>query len=511
MATMLSRWGSLGWIATHTVGSRCLGRWEWLQKRQRQSMIQRLGALHGLPQKIAQILSLREITMPEKNFSELTERSCLIPARKLQAHLRRQLPGDAWDGIESISPRGIGASIATVHRARLRNGRDIAIKIRHRGIEDHIETDLASLGLLAAPIGGLKKEFDAAAFRTTLEGMIRQELNFRNEAEQLNAFKPWLEELPCLRAPEPLPEMCGDGVLTMTWLEGAAPAVMQTWNNWQRTMAATDLTRFFLRQVMDWRRLHADPHAGNLRCRLGKDGRPVIGLLDFGCVSNLKPEFSNGFKALAIQALEGNGNPETCFQTLKSMGFNSALLQPMRDRLPKTISAIFEPFLKSHGRFDTEGYNRRIKDTLGPWRMNFRFAAPADVMWFLRAWAGLVQHLSALQASADWRTLLEEEIARTQPVQPTPESPTHTQTPAMNSEILHILVSDHGETKVDLTFGAQAAANLDSLVPLELKERLAKRDIDLAAIASRSVANDFEPGNLFEIEEEGRNVRIWLE
>ncbi|HXG49268.1 MAG TPA: hypothetical protein VNO52_16715 [Methylomirabilota bacterium] len=81
----------------------------------------------------------------------------------------------------------------------------------------------------------------------------------------------------------------------------------------------------------------------------------------------------------------------------------------------------------------------------------------------------------------------------------------------MKSETLHIQITEAGQTRVSLSFGAGAAEYLPKLVPPPVRERLAARSIDLAAIAERARTTGFAPGELFLLEDGPKTVRVWLD
>lgn len=499
--------------ATNAVATRVLRKSPALHQRQRTGMIKRLGTLHGLPQKVAQVLSIKEMATGG-DFTPLAEQTCTPDPKQLKRRLA-ELLGEKTDRIETISPTGIQASIATVHKARLRNGHDVAIKILHPGITDNIDTDLQSLGLLCAPIGGLKKEFDHEAYKSELASMIGKETDLEAEARHIRCFERDLRNWHRWEAPHVYSALSGTEILTMTWLNGGSIEDAKNWPQAQRNTTAQELTRCYLQQLLHWRRLHADPHSGNLRFRLDDDMQPVIGLIDYGCVAHLNRDFSNGVRSL----LKAGLRKETCAETLSTafeeMGFDSQLLHPMKGLLPELVQSVLSPLLQPNSFVDEWNYNQRIKSVLSQWRMNFRLAGPASLIWFLRSWTGLMQYHRALRPSLDWSALLEE---YSQP--PTKEDPSNTVSmttahttpmPAMQSDTLHIQVIDSGETKVRMAFGAAAAANLEVLVPMDLKDRLQERSINLSRIAEQTVQNDYQPGELFSLTDGPKNVRVWLE
>jgi hypothetical protein len=77
--------------------------------------------------------------------------------------------------------------------------------------------------------------------------------------------------------------------------------------------------------------------------------------------------------------------------------------------------------------------------------------------------------------------------------------------------VLRVRVSEGGRQKVELTFRAAMVEHLVDLVPEELQPKLVQRGIDVGALARAAVAHGVVPGELFRLDEDGKEVRVWLE
>ena len=84
--------------------------------------------------------------------------------------------------------QGVAASLGQVHRAVLRDGRPAAVKIQYTDSAANVDADLGALDWLSLPFGGLGGGFDLSAYRREVGGMLRQELDYRREAESLRRF-----------------------------------------------------------------------------------------------------------------------------------------------------------------------------------------------------------------------------------------------------------------------------------------------------------------------------------
>jgi len=509
MGTHLNRACQLGLLAKDLAKVRCRQRGPQRDLALRQ-LVDRLGLMHGLPQKIGQLLSFSELDESDPAFTRLTENSPTLLAADACAEIEQQLERPIEDCFAWIDPTGISASIGQVHRAGLHDGREVAVKIQYPGLAEQTRCDLRALGWLTAPVGHLGRAYDLAAYRREIGEMLAAELDYPREAAQLRQFAEWTQTWPGLVLPEVVGEFSGPRLLTTTWLSGERLASARGWTLSERTEAAALILRFFLTSIFQWGCLHADPHPGNYRFRRG-DGTVQMGVLDFGCVKQLHPAFVAGLRGLLAEAGQGTATPESVWQHFMGMGFNAALLAPLRANLWPVAQILYEPFLASAPYLVT-GWNpgARIAALLGPQRMAFRLAGPPAMIYFLRTFQGVLHYLKAFAAPVNWHTTLAACGKQQARPKSKPSQDICFQSPTMQSDTLHIQVNEGGQSRVALTFGAGATDNLPDLVPLELRDKLRQRSIDLSAIAADARRRDYAPGELFALEDGGKTVRVWL-
>ena len=182
------------------------------------------------------------------------------------------------------------ASLAQVHRARLSDGRRVAVKVQRPGITGQVERDLALLATLARRFERLQP--GSVAFRPSeavaeLAEYTRRELDFRREARTTERLRQLFADDDRIVIPAVITDHSSARVLTMEFLEGLPPA------------PAADLRRAgldpaaglragaaaMLRQVFQFGLFHADPHPGNLLFLPGDR----IGFIDFGMYGRLDP------------------------------------------------------------------------------------------------------------------------------------------------------------------------------------------------------------------------------
>ncbi|GAB1812192.1 AarF/ABC1/UbiB kinase family protein [Mycobacterium sp. MUNTM1] len=196
--------------------------------------------------------------------------------------------GSAVDHFEAISEEPMAAaSVGQVHRALMRDGREVVVKIQYPGVAQAIRDDLANTELIATFLrfvvaaSGMKVDIKSLAREASAR--IAEEVDYRHEADMITTVSELYRGHPFIRVPDVISETSGDRVLTMTYLEGLDyPAAQQADQDLKNTWAEV-MTRFMNGNFRHANLVHADPHPGNYR--FNPDG--TVGFLDFGCTSTL--------------------------------------------------------------------------------------------------------------------------------------------------------------------------------------------------------------------------------
>lgn len=182
------------------------------------------------------------------------------------------------------------ASLSQVHRARLRDGRCVAVKVQRPGVRVQVERDLALLATLARRLERLRPglmAFRPAEAVAELAEYTRRELDFRREARTAGRLRQLFAGDDRVVIPAVITDLSSARVLTMEFLAGQPPAPAA-----ELRLAGLDPeaglragAEAMLRQVFQFGLFHADPHPGNVLFLPG--GR--IGFIDFGMFGRLEP------------------------------------------------------------------------------------------------------------------------------------------------------------------------------------------------------------------------------
>ena len=252
-----------------------------------------LGTLRGLAAKVGQMASYVDGLVPEahRDAYESSLKALRAQAPKSSSAAIRALveedlaaPIDRlfleWDDAPIAS-----ASIGQVHRARLHDGTEVAVKVQHPGIVKAVESDLANVGMLggfADVLGGSR--FEMKAMLDVIRTRFREELDYRLEATRLEAFAALNAGDARVRVPLFFPDHSSGRVLTTSFARGLSFDDACAASVEERTRWAETLWRFVFKGTLIGAMLNADPHPGNYVFQ--PDG--AVTFLDFGCVQSFE-------------------------------------------------------------------------------------------------------------------------------------------------------------------------------------------------------------------------------
>ena len=374
-------------------------------------LVATLGELKGAAMKVGQMLSLQDTFLPPEVavvLRALQQETPSLPLEMVEEQLAEEL-GDPLQLFARFEPEAFAAaSIGQVHRAVLRDGRRVAVKIQYPGIDRMVEADLGNLRRVLKSIVALVSKVDFEPIWLELRARLREELDYLHEAERMRRMTELHARVPEIVIPRVVEEATTQRVLTMEYEEGLSPdeACSDATPQALRDRWGIVLYEFLLRGILEHRFLHADPNLANFAFR--RDGRVVV--YDFGCIKEVPLRLARGYRDLCRAALAGR--TEDLPALLKKMGMHFRDGSELSDPLVRPWATLVLELLRPSPpyRFGTDdSVAGRLLDAA---RASLAGAAdvrfPRDIVFVNRTVLGHFGNLARLRAEGPWRERLEE-------------------------------------------------------------------------------------------------------
>lgn len=257
----------------------------------------------------------------------LSSRSDLLPAPYLEAlaRLQDEVEPFPYADIERMVAEELGvriskafehfdaqplaaASLGQVHRARLRDGREVVVKVQRPGIRRQILEDLDAFDEIAGFFDRHTEAGRRYALGEILEEFRRsllRELDYRLEAQNLVELGGTLAKFPHLDVPAPIPDYSTSRVLTMEYLAGVKVTDLSPVARVDLDGAALadELARAYMDGILVDGFFHADPHPGNVL--VTPEGH--LAIVDLGLAARIDPQLQEQLLKLVLAVSEGRG------------------------------------------------------------------------------------------------------------------------------------------------------------------------------------------------------------
>lgn len=255
--------------------------------------------LKGSALKLAQMLSMEKSFMPQAYVEKFSLSQFSVPplsAPLVIKTFRKYFGKSPLDLFDTFNPNAINAaSIGQVHKATA-NGKELAVKIQYPGVAESITSDLALVKPIAMKMFNIQSK-DSDKYFKEVETKLTEETNYILEIAQSKEIADACAHIPNLRFPAYYPEFSSERVITMDWMTGIHLSEFVKTNPSQEASdkIGQALWDFYMFQVHQLRKVHADPHPGNFL--VDKDTNLIA--IDFGCMKEIPEEFYTPYFELA--------------------------------------------------------------------------------------------------------------------------------------------------------------------------------------------------------------------
>ena len=278
-------------------------------------------SLGGVFIKVGQVLSVMGNFLPAAYAEELEKLQDRVPPRpfsEIEGRLIEAFGADARAMFGSFSEQPIAAaSLAQVHRATTRDGREVAVKVLYPNIDVLIRRDLRVLRWILPVLKWLVPVSRAERNLDQLEAMLARETDYAHERRNVERLRAIFAPRTDVVVPEIVAELTRAGVLTMSFEAGikVTDVVAQREQGVDPEAVARLLVEAYFVMLFDHGVFHADPHPGNFLVRPG----PTLVILDYGAVEEVTAPLAEGMRTVVLGAI--TRNDDQILAGLERMGF----------------------------------------------------------------------------------------------------------------------------------------------------------------------------------------------
>ncbi|WP_174183448.1 ABC1 kinase family protein [Nocardia barduliensis] len=262
--------------------------------RTTEQVVMVLGTMKGVAMKLGQMMSVLDLDLvPEDHRERFQKRLAVLrnaaPTVSFAA-MRQVIEEDFGKPLEAIfaefdAEPVAAASIGQVYRARLHDGRQVAVKVQYPGIDIAVRADLKNLAMFRRVLQSAMPWVTPAVL-DELRLNMEAELDYRAEAATQLQIAAIYAEHPFVIVPRSLPELSTTRVLVTEYVEGKGFEEIRQLPQAQRDRIGEIIYRFYVGSLFTFNEFCGDPHPGNVL--LAADGR--VGFLDFGLFNRMDPE-----------------------------------------------------------------------------------------------------------------------------------------------------------------------------------------------------------------------------
>ena len=375
-----------------------------------------LARMRGAAMKLGQLMSMDsgDLLPPEmaQAMARLRAEAHPMPPRQLKSVLTANWGPDWLRRFERFDTTPIAAaSIGQVHRARTRDGRDLAIKIQYPGVRRSIDSDVDNVAALIRLSGLLPPGADPAPLLAEAKAQLHEEADYLREGRCLARFGALLDGTEGLTVPRLHEDLTTADVLAMDHVAGDPVESLTSAPQATRDQVATRLVDLALRELFEFRLMQTDPNFANYR---HDPATGAVVLLDFGATRVIPSELSEHYRALLRAGLAGDrADLERVAQAMGLIG--PGLAPAIISELMVLAELAFAP-LRRPGPIDIAGLGitERLRDAGLQLAMDHGpggHLPPAEVLFIQRKLGGLYLLAHRLRARVDAHALVTRWLA----------------------------------------------------------------------------------------------------
>lgn len=395
-------------------GKRPSGRELFLTPGNAQRMADQLSQMRGAAMKMGQLLSMEAGEILPKEFVEVLDRlredAHYMPHRQL-IRVLDEAWGEGWERRFAHFPFTpmAAASIGQVHKARLKEGPEVAVKVQYPGVRESIASDVDNVARLIRFFGVFPPDMDLSPLMEEAKQQLYAEADYRQEAEWIRTYAARLGEQDTFVLPQVVEDLTTEHVLTMTYVPGAPIESLLDAPQWLRNEIAAQFIELTFREIFAWGLVQTDPNFANYRYDR-ETGR--IGLLDFGATRAFGEDIQRHLAAFCRAAIDQDGAAMVAAAVAAGYFAPEEAERYHRDFAELALIAA-EPLHGGSYDFGQTRINSRIRDRLLEMDFDRRFLKlpTPELMFIQRKLGGLFMLAVRLRAEVDVGAIVQRYLA----------------------------------------------------------------------------------------------------
>jgi predicted unusual protein kinase regulating ubiquinone biosynthesis (AarF/ABC1/UbiB family) len=270
-----------------------------------------LGTMKGAAMKLGQVLSFLDVGLvPEdyqeefqRKLAELRDAAPKVSFTDMERVLEREYDGKLDEVFETFDPVPIAAaSIGQVYKAKLHDGRDVAVKVQYPGVAAAVRADMQNLGVILRLMKSVFPGIDVNAMGVEIRERIHEELDYELEAQNQKTLARIFRGHPFIVIPDVITSLSREKVVVSEFVAGRGFEEIKQLPQEERDRIGEIIFRFYFGCMYRHRQFSGDPHPGN--SLLLDDGR--MAFLDFGLFKRISKEVADRELAVGRAGIEGD-------------------------------------------------------------------------------------------------------------------------------------------------------------------------------------------------------------
>ncbi|MEA2245187.1 MAG: hypothetical protein QOD24_4743, partial [Solirubrobacteraceae bacterium] len=277
-----------------------------------EQIVAALGTMKGAAMKLGQVMSFLDVGLvPEEyreefqaKLAELRDAAPKVAFKDMKKVIEGEYGERIEDVFETFDPVPVAAaSIGQVYKARLHDGRDVAVKVQYPGVAQAVRADMQNLGIILRLMKRVAPGLDPKAMGDEIRSRIDEELDYELEAQNQRTLARIYRGHPFIVVPEVMTSLSHEKVIVTEFVSGRGFEEIKQLPQAERDRLGEIVFRFYFGCMYRHLQFSGDPHPGN--SLLLNDGR--MAFLDFGLFKRIPASIAEFELEIARIAATGDG------------------------------------------------------------------------------------------------------------------------------------------------------------------------------------------------------------